>query len=307
MKRIFDRIVQPHAHTSTLIVGYDRDEVKLGIDPKTTYLTVGTTEDAKRLYPDYDNIVVDPTPDERSGISEGVFGLVVMPSPRSIAEIQWGILRLATKFKGATLVFRYDHFKVNPYRLTEYLLEAGVAPMMNVSIDDKRYVVAQTVLPTTTKEARIPSRWAHSLYGPAVDPRLYKPTRRQAFIPFNGFHPAQFYDKVEGNWVMEFHKDEMSLHGAFFEEVCREKMLGGSVLPLNQEQMAIAIASGRAKDEVRLKNGQVYIFKGTEKIDVEQKPKLGLDGVQTGIRHVEKKRTVIIGLEMNRGDFVRFE
>lgn len=88
----------------------------------------------------------------------------------------------------------------------------------------------------------------------------------------------------------------------------KQKRFMGSVIKMpNKEQTTVLMTAGRFNSEVRLKDGNLYMLKGTEAIEYEERIKTDLQGNVKGIRRVAKRKAVLYGLDLTNGHYVKFE
>lgn len=109
----------------------------------------------------------------------------------------------------------------------------------------------------------------------------------------------------------EWKKEVLLKNSALLESILtplKQKKFMGSVIKMpNKEQTTVLMTAGRFNSEVRLKDGNLYMLKGTEAIEYEDRLKTDLQGNVKAIRRVAKRKAVLYGLDLTNGHYVKFE
>ena len=122
-----------------------------------------------------------------------------------------------------------------------------------------------------------------------------------------GGEPQMFKEIEIPRWKVDEHLAKSKLKKIFFDELRSANLLNSSIEHPNEGQAAILIASGALNKEVTLNNGDLVILKGTStkvKSSVEQSDEKGnIDKV----KNVDSYKTVVYGLNLTHGQFVKYE
>lgn len=122
-----------------------------------------------------------------------------------------------------------------------------------------------------------------------------------------GGEPQMFKEIEVPRWKIEESLSKSKLKKVFFDELRKANLLTSSIEHPNEGQSAILIASGALNKEVTLANGEKVILKGTSnkvKNNIEQCDE---DGTVDKVKIVDSYKTVIYGLSLSRGEFVKYE
>ena len=122
-----------------------------------------------------------------------------------------------------------------------------------------------------------------------------------------GGEPQMFKEIEVPRWKIEESLAKSKLKKVFFDELRKANLLNSSIEHPNEGQAAILIASGALNKEVTLYNGETVILKGTStkvKTNTEQANESGnIDKVKI----VDSYKTVVYGLNLSRGQFLKYE
>ena len=109
----------------------------------------------------------------------------------------------------------------------------------------------------------------------------------------------------------EWKKEVLLKNSTLLESILsplKQKRFMGSVIKMpNKEQTTVLMTAGRFNSEVLLKDGNLYMLKGTEAIEYEDRLKTDLQGNVKAIRRVAKRKAVLYGLDLTNGHYVKFE
>lgn len=122
-----------------------------------------------------------------------------------------------------------------------------------------------------------------------------------------GVEPQLFKEIEIPRWKIEENLSKSKLKKVFFDELRKANLLTSSIEHPNEGQSAILIASGALNKEVTLNNKERVILKGTSnkiKNNVEQSDD---DGKVDKVKIIDSYKTVIYGLNLSRGEFVKYE
>lgn len=124
----------------------------------------------------------------------------------------------------------------------------------------------------------------------------------------SGGEPQMFKEIEMPKWKIEKQLEKSKLKKIFFDELRKASLLTTSIEHPNEGQSAILIASGALNKEVTLNNGETVILKGTS---TKIKTEIGLVNEQTGnvdrVKIVDSYKTVVYGLNLSRGEFIKYE
>lgn len=122
-----------------------------------------------------------------------------------------------------------------------------------------------------------------------------------------GVEPKMFKEIEVPRWKIEEVLVKSKLKKHFFDELRQVSMFNSSIEHPNEGQSAILIASGALNKKLTLKNGDEVILKGTstkEKIANEQIDEMG---IVSSVKLTDHYKTVVYGLNLTHGQFVKFE
>lgn len=122
-----------------------------------------------------------------------------------------------------------------------------------------------------------------------------------------GVEPQLFKEIEIPRWKIEENLSKSKLKKVFFDELRKANLLTSSIEHPNEGQSAILIASGALNKEVTLNNKERVILKGTSnkiKNNIEQSDD---DGKVDKVKIIDSYKTVIYGLNLSRGEFVKYE
>lgn len=123
-----------------------------------------------------------------------------------------------------------------------------------------------------------------------------------------GTEPQTFKEIHIPRWKIEKHLNKSKLKKVFFDELRQVGMHNGSIEHPNDGQAAILIASGALNKKITLINGDDVILKGTSTKGRKQISKMDeTTGEVDAARLVDFYKTVVFGLNLTHGQFVKYE
>ena len=102
-------------------------------------------------------------------------------------------------------------------------------------------------------------------------------------------------------------KDPADPEEEVFDSFEEADLKAGTIMMPSSEQAAVLIASGRFDGEIRLADGGLYLLKGTETVNFEEKPRFDLAGEVKAMREIRRKSGAVIGLDLTRCRYVLYE
>jgi len=122
-----------------------------------------------------------------------------------------------------------------------------------------------------------------------------------------GVKPEMFKEIDTPRWRIDEQLKKSKLKKVFFDELRQASMLNSSIEHPNQGQAAILIASGALNKKVTLANGDEVILKGTSTKEKKHNPQMDESGNVSAVKLVDHYKTVVYGLNLTHGQFVKFE
>jgi len=123
-----------------------------------------------------------------------------------------------------------------------------------------------------------------------------------------GVQPQTFKEIHIPRWKIEERLGESRLKKVFFDELRQVGMHNKSIEHPNEGQAAILIASGALNKKITLSNGDVVILKGTSTKGRHAIDKINEETGSVGaVRLVDFYKTVVYGLNLTHGQFVKYE
>ena len=122
-----------------------------------------------------------------------------------------------------------------------------------------------------------------------------------------GFEPQNFREVITPRWKIEESLKKSNLNNLFFQELRHHGLRTKSIEHPNEGQSAILIASGVLNQELTLANGDRVILKGTSTKYQRQMEEMNEDGNIDKVKLVDNYKTVVYGLDLTHGQFVKFE
>lgn len=123
-----------------------------------------------------------------------------------------------------------------------------------------------------------------------------------------GAEPEIFKEMEIPRWKIEEHLGRSKLKKVFFDELRTASLVNSSIEHPNDGQAAILIASGALNKEVVLANGNKVILKGTsQKVKHNTEQTNDMTGEVTSVKCTESYKTVVYGLNLTHGQFVKYE
>jgi hypothetical protein len=122
-----------------------------------------------------------------------------------------------------------------------------------------------------------------------------------------GTIPQLFKEIEVPRWKILNFLEKSKLKKSFFEELHTNGLSSGSIEQPNEGQSAILIAGGALNDTLTLNNGDKVILKGTSNKVKKEISTLSESGAVSGVKSIESFKTIIIGLNLTNGQFVKYE
>jgi len=122
-----------------------------------------------------------------------------------------------------------------------------------------------------------------------------------------GTEPAMFKEIDTPRWKIEKKLEKSNLRKIFFDEMKTASMLNSSIEHPNEGQAAILIASGALNKQLTLSDGNEVILKGTSSKFRKEAPQIGDSGNVETVKLVDSYKTVVYGLNLTCGQFVKYE
>lgn len=125
-----------------------------------------------------------------------------------------------------------------------------------------------------------------------------------------GASPKVFVESTIPRWKIEKMLEKSELQNRFFKSLANANLMNSSICLPNEGQSALLIAAGALNKEVTLKDGTKTLLKGTVLKEKLELPVLNEDNQDESLGVVkvsEIYKTVIYGLDLTRGEFVKYE
>jgi hypothetical protein len=122
-----------------------------------------------------------------------------------------------------------------------------------------------------------------------------------------GVRPEMFKEIETPRWKVEEQLKKSKLKKVFFDELRKASMLNSSIEHPNEGQAAILIASGALNKKVTLANGDEVILKGTSTKEKKSSSQMDEKGNIGSVKLVDHYKTVVYGLNLTHGQFVKYE
>lgn len=122
-----------------------------------------------------------------------------------------------------------------------------------------------------------------------------------------GVQPEMFKEIQTPRWKIEEILAKSKLKKVFFDELRQASMLNSSIEHPNDGQAAILIASGALNKRLTLANGDEVILKGTSTKEKKASGQMDEKGSISTVKLVDHYKTVVYGLNLTHGQFVKFE
>jgi len=124
----------------------------------------------------------------------------------------------------------------------------------------------------------------------------------------SGSIPLMFKEIVIPRWKIEKNLSKSKLKKSFFDELRNTSLMTNSIENPNEGQSAILIASGALNKELTLENGDRVILKGTSRKKEAQFLEQAHNTEDPDkVKIVEVFKTVVYGLNLTHGQFVKYE
>ncbi len=272
------------------------------------YFATESVDYAKKLFHEHDRVIQGNR--HELEISKEFAGLALIGAPKNFADLHDNISKVSEV--DSVVIYRYDEIfddsNLDELRQHhEQMKMLKLKLMQRVSEGGKKYIIALKSL-TTLLNIQTFEEFTAFFVGPIIEMDHFNGKLFHGKIfKSNGYHPFNFTEKKRADWKNDYFNDQVSIVDKLFSENAKPRFMGGTIKSPNKEQAAILMASGRFDKEITLEDGRLMVFKGTEKITTDDKPKLNLDGEVEALRRIQVRQTVVYGLDMTNGEFVSFE
>ena len=122
-----------------------------------------------------------------------------------------------------------------------------------------------------------------------------------------GVKPQMFSEIEIPRWKIEKKLKKSKLKEVFFDELRSVGFQESSIEHPNDGQAAILIANGALNKTLTLANGDEVILKGTSIKQQKQVDKMSDSGEVNAVRLIDYYQTVVYGLNLTHGQFVKYE
>lgn len=122
-----------------------------------------------------------------------------------------------------------------------------------------------------------------------------------------GLKPSMFKEIRIPRWKVENSLKNSKLEKVFFDELRSVGVLKKSIEHVNDGQAAILISSGALNKKITLSNGDEVLLKGTSTKGQKDFAKANESGDIDSVRRVDYYKTVVYGLDLTHGQFVKYE
>ncbi|WP_294963362.1 DUF6094 domain-containing protein [Sulfurimonas sp.] len=122
-----------------------------------------------------------------------------------------------------------------------------------------------------------------------------------------GVEPQMLKEIHVPRWKIEKHLSGSRLKKLFFDELRSYGLSTKAIAHPNEGQSALLIASGVLNKKINLANGDAVILKGSStkfKKDVAQ---MNEEGEVSSVKRIDAYKTVVYGLNLSHGQFVKYE
>ena len=122
-----------------------------------------------------------------------------------------------------------------------------------------------------------------------------------------GAEPQMFKEIQIPRWKVEEQLLKSKLKKIFFDELRSASFLNSSIEHPNEGQAAILIASGALNKKLTLTDGSEVILKGTSTKERKQFAQMDESGDVSSVKIVDSYKTVVYGLNLTHGQFIKYE
>jgi hypothetical protein len=135
---------------------------------------------------------------------------------------------------------------------------------------------------------------------------LDKLTLETPIVPKTGMPPQMFKEINIPYWKLQELLAKSTLKKNFFDELRSGTLDGGSIEIPNEGQAAILIAAGKLNKKIQLTNGEEVILKGTVKKEKVVRGQMDDEGEVKTAKRTDVYSTVVYGLNLTRGCFIKY-
>lgn len=121
-----------------------------------------------------------------------------------------------------------------------------------------------------------------------------------------GGAPEMFKEIEVPRWKIEEQLAKSKLQKLFFDELKQASMINSSIEHPNEGQAAILIASGALNKKLSLADGTEIILKGTSTKEKKQSEQMDDSGKVSAVKLVDHYKTVVYGLSLTHGQFIKY-
>lgn len=126
-------------------------------------------------------------------------------------------------------------------------------------------------------------------------------------IPKTGIPPQMFKEIDVPYWKLQEMLLRSPIKKTFFDELRKGTLEGGSIEIPNEGQAAILIAAGKLNKKIQLVNGEEVILKGTVKKETVMRSDMDDKGEISSAKRTDVYSTVVYGLSLTRGCFIKYQ
>jgi hypothetical protein len=121
-----------------------------------------------------------------------------------------------------------------------------------------------------------------------------------------GIKPSIFREIDMPRWKVDKCLKNSRLKKVFFDELRSYGLSTKSIVHPNEGQSALLIASGVLNKEIKLADGNTVILKGSSTKYKRDTPQMNEDGVVDKVKRTDAYKTVVYGLSLTHGQFVKY-
>lgn len=272
------------------------------------YFTTNDEEVAKKIFRTQNNVIfVEDI--EKCLISSNWAGLTLLNETLKTKEDLIREFNVASDADGI-IIYAYEQiFKDSPIGIKEhctFCLANGIKPAVVISENSRKYLVATKGDETIDIEQW--KEYAAIFVGPTIDITLVsnnikiKQKRR-----LGGTFPMSFHGGFSPEWQGDFFSEQIEITNELFDNFTVNHFKKSPIKMPNKEQATILLANGAFEEEITLANGNIMSFKGTEEITYDKRPKFDDFNAIVAERKVQKRNTVVIGLDYTNNCFVQYK
>jgi len=122
-----------------------------------------------------------------------------------------------------------------------------------------------------------------------------------------GAEPQMFKEIDIPRWKIDEQLQKSKVKKILFDELRQASMISRSIEHPNEGQAAILIASGALNKKVTLNDSSEVILKGTSTKFTKEMAQTNDLGVVNSVKRVDSYKTVVYGLDLTHGQFIKYE